>query len=74
MCIHWMPRRGCVYWSYRTDAGVRNAMTVGPDPTGGKTHYAVYFGDLKANAYAIDAHDRRAASGRPMSRRTSPPA
>ncbi len=47
---------GCVYWSYRTDAGVRNAMTVGPIRTQGKTHYAVYFGDLKANAYAIDAH------------------
>ncbi len=47
---------GCVYWSFRTDAGVRNAMTVGPIRTHGKTHYAVFFGDLKANAYAIDAH------------------
>jgi polyvinyl alcohol dehydrogenase (cytochrome) len=47
---------GCVYWSYRTDAGVRNAMTVGPIRVDGKTRYAVYFGDLKANAYAIDAH------------------
>ncbi len=46
---------GCVYWSYRTDAGVRNAMTVGPIRGHGKTRYAVYFGDLKANAYAIDA-------------------
>jgi polyvinyl alcohol dehydrogenase (cytochrome) len=46
---------GCVYWSYRTDAGVRNAMTVGPIRRSGKTRYAVYFGDLKANAYAIDA-------------------
>jgi polyvinyl alcohol dehydrogenase (cytochrome) len=47
---------GCVYWSYRAGAGVRNAMTVGPITTAGKTHLAVYFGDLKANAYAIDAH------------------
>ncbi len=46
---------GCVYWSYRTEAGVRNAMTVGPIRTAGKMRYAVYFGDLKANAYAIDA-------------------
>ncbi|MEJ0007085.1 MAG: PQQ-binding-like beta-propeller repeat protein [Steroidobacteraceae bacterium] len=46
---------GCVYWSYRTEAGVRNAMTVGPIRRHGKTSYAVYFGDLKANAYAIDA-------------------
>ena len=47
---------GCVYWSYRAQAGVRNAMTVGPISSGGKTRLAVYFGDLKANAYAIDAH------------------
>jgi polyvinyl alcohol dehydrogenase (cytochrome) len=47
---------GCVYWSYRAQAGVRNAMTVGPISAGGRTHLAVYFGDLKANAYAIDAH------------------
>jgi len=46
---------GCVYWSYRTEAGVRNAMTVGPIRRQGKSGYAVYFGDLKANAYAIDA-------------------
>jgi len=46
---------GCVYWSYRTEGGVRNAMTVAPIRTAGRTHYAVYFGDLKANAYAIDA-------------------
>lgn len=49
---------GCVYWSYRTDAGVRNAMTVGPVRTAkGRVRYAVFFGDLKANTYAIDAHD-----------------
>jgi polyvinyl alcohol dehydrogenase (cytochrome) len=47
---------GCVYWSYRTEAGVRNAMTVGTVRTKGRMQYAVFFGDLKANAYAIDAH------------------
>ncbi|HTB66316.1 MAG TPA: PQQ-binding-like beta-propeller repeat protein [Steroidobacteraceae bacterium] len=46
---------GCIYWSYRPDAGVRTAMTVGPIATHGKHRYAVFFGDLKANAYAIDA-------------------
>jgi polyvinyl alcohol dehydrogenase (cytochrome) len=46
---------GCVYWSYRTEAGVRNAMTVGPIKTKGRDRYAVFFGDLKATAYAIDA-------------------
>ncbi len=46
---------GCVYWSYRPDAGVRTAMTIGPITTHGKHRDAVFFGDLKANAYAIDA-------------------
>ena len=47
-------KTGCVYWSYRTGTGVRNAMTVGPIHAPGHA-YAVYFGDLKAVAYAIDA-------------------
>ncbi len=47
---------GCIYWSFRPDAGVRNAMTVGPITTHGQQRQAVFFGDLKANAYAIDAH------------------
>ena len=46
---------GCIYWSFRPDAGVRTAMTVGPITTHGMHRYAVFFGDLKANAYAIDA-------------------
>jgi len=46
---------GCVYWSYRAGAGVRNAMTVGSIKTNGHTGYAVFFGDLKAMVYAIDA-------------------
>lgn len=50
---------GCVYWSYRTLAGVRNAMTLGPIRTRGKSRFAVFLGDLKANAYAIDAQTGR---------------
>lgn len=50
---------GCLYWSFRADASVRNAMTVGPISIHGKRDLAVYFGDLKANAYAIDAHTGR---------------
>jgi polyvinyl alcohol dehydrogenase (cytochrome) len=46
---------GCVYWSYRPEAGVRNAMTVGPIKSGGSARAAVFFGDLKAMMYAIDA-------------------
>jgi polyvinyl alcohol dehydrogenase (cytochrome) len=46
---------GCVYWSYRAGAGVRNAMTVGPIKAKGSIRYAVFFGDLKASVYALDA-------------------
>jgi polyvinyl alcohol dehydrogenase (cytochrome) len=42
---------GCMYWSYKADAGVRTAITVAPIGA----RYAAYFGDLKANVYAIDA-------------------
>jgi polyvinyl alcohol dehydrogenase (cytochrome) len=47
---------GCIYWSYRTQAGVRNAMTIGPIRVQGRLGQAVFLGDLKANAYALDAH------------------
>jgi polyvinyl alcohol dehydrogenase (cytochrome) len=50
---------GCVYWSFQTRAGVRNAMMVGPIAGQGSAHFAVYFGDGKANAYAIDAQTGR---------------
>ncbi len=53
-------RSGCIYWSYRTRAGVRNAMTVGPIDAHGRKSYAVFFGDLKSNAYALDARTGRA--------------
>jgi len=46
---------GCVHWSFLAQAGVRSASTVGPIDGHGTTKYAVYFGDLKANVYAVDA-------------------
>jgi polyvinyl alcohol dehydrogenase (cytochrome) len=46
---------GCVFWSFETKAGVRNAMTIGPARGTSHARYAVYFGDLKANVYALDA-------------------
>jgi polyvinyl alcohol dehydrogenase (cytochrome) len=48
---------GCLYWSFQTKAGVRNAMTIGPVKGHGSSKYAVYFGDLKANAYGLDAQN-----------------
>jgi polyvinyl alcohol dehydrogenase (cytochrome) len=49
---------GCVHWSYRASAGVRTAPSIGPltaDGAGGVTRFAVYFGDIEANVYALDA-------------------
>jgi polyvinyl alcohol dehydrogenase (cytochrome) len=47
---------GCVYWSFQAHAGVRTAPTVGLlKGTGAAKKYAVYFGDLRTNAYAVDA-------------------
>jgi polyvinyl alcohol dehydrogenase (cytochrome) len=52
---------GCVYWSYRAQATVRTAATVGPVAGHGATKYAVYFGDFRGNVYALDA-----ATGKPL--------
>ncbi len=40
-------KTGCMYTSFKADAGVRTAIVVEGN--------SAYFGDLKANAYAIDA-------------------
>ena len=44
---------GCVHWSFRANAGVRTAVSVGPGA--GPHRYLAYFGDVKGNVYAIDA-------------------
>jgi polyvinyl alcohol dehydrogenase (cytochrome) len=43
---------GCVHWSYQAKAGIRNAIAIGPATS---SRYAVYFGDMQANVYAVDA-------------------
>jgi polyvinyl alcohol dehydrogenase (cytochrome) len=48
---------GCVYWSFENGSIVRNALTIGPITGHGNSRYAVYFGDGKANVFAIDAQD-----------------
>jgi polyvinyl alcohol dehydrogenase (cytochrome) len=54
------PKTGCTYWTFKAQAGVRTAPFVaayrGAD---GKTGQAVYFGDSRANAYAVDAQTGR---------------
>ncbi len=42
---------GCVYWTFEAGSPVRSAVAVGVDAGG----WTVYFGDLRANAYGIDA-------------------
>jgi polyvinyl alcohol dehydrogenase (cytochrome) len=46
---------GCVYWSFHARAGVRTAPVVGLVTGHGPSKYAVYVGDMRANAYALDA-------------------
>lgn len=58
---------GCVYWSFHARSGVRTAPVIGPlpwavpmptnpsEPPLRGSMYAVYFGDMRANAYALDA-------------------
>ncbi|HTW63270.1 MAG TPA: PQQ-binding-like beta-propeller repeat protein [Bryobacteraceae bacterium] len=46
---------GCVYWSYKTKAAVRTAITIGRTGTSSSSRYAVYLGDMQANVYALDA-------------------
>ncbi len=50
------PKTGCTFWTYSARAGVPTALSIGPyrKPGGGEGH-ALYFGDRKANAYAVDA-------------------
>src|SRR5207244_2525178 len=50
-------RTGCVYWSFENGSIVRNALTVGPVSGHGSSRYAVYFGDGKANVFALDAQN-----------------
>ena len=45
---------GCVHWSFLAETGVRNAISVGA-LNGQPARHAAYFGDIRANVYAVDA-------------------
>jgi polyvinyl alcohol dehydrogenase (cytochrome) len=45
---------GCVHWSFLAATGVRNAISIGALP-GSPGRYAAYFGDMRADVYAVDA-------------------
>ncbi|MEH2519180.1 polyvinyl alcohol dehydrogenase (cytochrome) [Bradyrhizobium sp. AZCC 1610] len=46
-------RSGCIRWTFATEAMVRTAISVGP--ISGTDQFAVFFGDVRASAYAVNA-------------------
>ena len=46
-------KTGCTRWAFKTEAIVRTAISFAPIP--GTDQFAVFFGDLRANAYAVNA-------------------
>jgi polyvinyl alcohol dehydrogenase (cytochrome) len=50
-------RTGCEYWSYATLANVRTAIELAAPRRG--SALLAYFGDLRANVYAVDANSGR---------------
>ncbi len=50
------PKTGCTYWTFKAQSGVRTGMSVGPYTNAGRAGQAVFFGDSRANTYAVDAN------------------
>ena len=46
-------KSGCTRWTFKTEAVVRTAISFAP--ISGTDQFAVFFGDLRANAYAVNA-------------------
>jgi polyvinyl alcohol dehydrogenase (cytochrome) len=46
-------KRGCTIWTYAAEAPVRTAVSFGP--LAGTDQFAVFFGDVLANVYAVNA-------------------
>jgi polyvinyl alcohol dehydrogenase (cytochrome) len=46
---------GCQYWAFKPDAPVRTAITIGRGTASNNGRWLAYFGDQRANAYALDA-------------------
>jgi polyvinyl alcohol dehydrogenase (cytochrome) len=53
------PKTGCTHWTFKAEAGIRTGLSVGPYKTASGSGQAVFFGDVKANAYAVDAQTGR---------------
>jgi polyvinyl alcohol dehydrogenase (cytochrome) len=68
-------REGCAYWTFDADTQVRTAITVVRD---GSTPPAVFFADVAANIYSLDAATgslrwRKKAEDHPLARVTGTP-
>jgi polyvinyl alcohol dehydrogenase (cytochrome) len=68
---------GCVHCSFHSAAVVRSGVTVGPMKTG-DLRISVFFGDIRGNAYALDASSgellwKVAVDSHPLSRVTGNP-
>jgi polyvinyl alcohol dehydrogenase (cytochrome) len=48
-------KTGCTYWTFHARAGIRTALSVGPYTRAEAGGFAVYFADMSATAYAVDA-------------------
>lgn len=48
---------GCVRWTFQADAEIRSALVVGTDAGGRASR--LYFGDFKANVYALNLQTRQ---------------
>ena len=46
-------KSGCLHWKYEARGGVRGAVVIGPGEEAGR--HIAYFGDQRANLYAVDA-------------------
>ncbi len=46
---------GCIHWSFQADAGMRNAVSIGPIKGQGAAKFAAFFGDQRSRMYALDA-------------------
>ncbi|HWZ42759.1 MAG TPA: PQQ-binding-like beta-propeller repeat protein [Candidatus Saccharimonadales bacterium] len=69
-------RTGCIDWTFSAAGGVRTAIAIGPQSAPGS--FVLYFGDTKANAYAVDASTGKQIWGRkiddhPLARITGSP-
>lgn len=49
---------GCTYWNFMPRSGIRSALSIGPVTLAdGSAAQAVFFVDILANAYAVNAHN-----------------